>query len=107
MSYLRMCTHSAINDYLRDKQARREHVPLDNIERLFVGGLRPMEGGGNVGAWLDAVNANDDERVIVECVVCGNIAPRALAELMPERFTTRQIYRIKENVINRLRRAAV
>jgi hypothetical protein len=109
LSFLKACVHTAILGYIRDI-AGPPTVKLP--EELFGKNGSPIEGNLLQQEWRDefwhSVNTrlnNEPERLVVEyCFILG-LKPRELYAQFPGVFgDVREIYRLKQNLLERLGR---
>lgn len=112
LRYLQMCAHSAIQD-----EVRRAHSTPAGLEPETV--ADPGGGPGVEASALDAVQRqalwrevsdrlkDDKERAVVYGSFVLALKPRELCAQFPGTFSgVAEVYRIKENVLDRLRRDA-
>jgi hypothetical protein len=110
LRYLKLCTHSVVLDAARSAGRRR----TTGFDELTDGVCRAPEVDGSV---LDALSSralwdlvarllpDATERLIAELSFVDDWKPRKIHAIHPDRFETVQdVYRIKRNVIDRLRR---
>jgi RNA polymerase sigma factor (sigma-70 family) len=115
LRYLQMCTHSVIVDYMRHKEQMVLQAQVDEPD------ITGMEGSGTAvertiltherradfWRWLNQQLADDQEYKVIHSSFVLDLKPREIAEQFPESFTdVREIYRIKEKVMSRLRSQA-
>ena len=103
MQYLQTCVHSVIVDALRSNRPFKE-IPED----LTVDGPPPPSvAGRELWAYISGVLKDDQEKLVTEAYYLHGIEPQKLFEQFPSRFeSVREIYRIRQNVLARLRRDA-
>lgn len=107
LRYLQVCAHSAIIDHIRSLDADTEE--LDD-ER----GVDVEQPAADVDAaidrerlWreIDALLADEAERKMMHDSFVLGLTPRQVQERSPQLFATaRDVYRVKQNVLSRLRR---
>jgi len=117
LSYLKMCVHSSVMDYLRTHKRSSMEIELD--ERIVATAVRTgiAYQTGMEESVVQRVQAddlwrqiegrlNDDrERLVIHCVFVQDLKPRRILAEYGHIFTdVKEIYRIKENVLTRLRR---
>lgn len=110
LRYLKMCVHSVIMDYIRVIEEERL-APLEDASEEKSPETSPEEQAADrseqQGLW-DLINArlNDEkERSVIYGSFVLALKPQELLELFPGRFSdVDEIYRVKQNVISRLRR---
>ena len=101
MQYLQTCVHSVIVDSLRSNRPFKE-IPED----LTVDDPPPPSiTGRELWAYIAGTLKDDKERLVIEAYYLHGIEPQKLFEQFPSRFeSVREIYRIRQNVLSRLRR---
>jgi DNA-directed RNA polymerase specialized sigma24 family protein len=110
LKYLKLCVHSVLMDEMR---SRRATTPLDdvpestpsrsNAERSVLGKLSGQQLWDAIGRELQ----DESERQVVHLSFARDLKPAEIAERFPDLFATvADVYRIKRNVIERLRRSA-
>jgi hypothetical protein len=110
LRYLKLCVHSVIADYNRLAEQER-FAPLEDASEERSPDPSPeeqtMDRSGQQELW-DLINSrlNDEkERSVVYGSFVLALKPQELQELFPNRFSdVDEIYRVKQNVIARLRR---
>jgi DNA-directed RNA polymerase specialized sigma24 family protein len=126
LKYLQMCAATAVLDELRSQRA----TPHESLDRLFA--TRPETAGEPVGmadppapgsdAEASAVERltgrelweaigrevpDEGERTVLYCSFALGMKPSEIGERRPDLFaTTADVYRIKRNVLDRLRRSS-
>ncbi|MCB0200756.1 MAG: sigma-70 family RNA polymerase sigma factor [Anaerolineae bacterium] len=116
LQYLKMCALSAVIDYTRlqkthsPPEPRDESIP-DNAERK-PGGTDPpstiisRETTERLWRVIDQLLKSDKERLVIECTFVFDMPPREISAEFPDVFPDRrEIFRVKENVMKRLRRS--
>ncbi len=109
LKYLKMCVHSVLMDEMR---SRRATTSLDDVpeslpsrtsaERTVVAKLSGQQLWDAIGRELQ----DEAERRIVHLSFARDLKPSEIAERYPDLFATvADVYRIKRNVIERLRRS--
>lgn len=118
LRYLQMCVHSAITDYTR-RQETADLLPDDDPDGPETAvtdaasrqsaETRVLEAQQRQALWqaiLARLNDEQERQLIYASFVLG-IKPRELPEQFPALFSdVKQVYRVKENVMARLRRDA-
>lgn len=110
LKYLKMCVHSVVADEVRSRQARQYEETLDAIEHE-PSGSDPAE---DVIAQLSAQRLwiviqeelnGEEERVLLYLAYVQGMKPSEICERQRHLFpTVDDVYRIKRNVLERLRR---
>jgi hypothetical protein len=111
LSYLQMCVHSVLVDYVRGREqatlldqetlARTPAGEGANVERQ----VRHRIDGQALWRWLDGRLKDEKERCVVYGTFSLAMKPRELLAHYPETFRdVNEVYRVKENVMARLRR---
>lgn len=117
LSYLKMCVHSGVMDYLRTHKRSSAEMELDeriittasiasnarraNMEEAVVQRVQTGELWRQIGARLK----DDQERLVVHCMFVEDLKPRQIMVEYGDIFSdVKEIYRIKENILTRLRR---
>jgi DNA-directed RNA polymerase specialized sigma24 family protein len=112
LRYLQMCVHSVIMDEVRRGDQTKLSLDDDElIERIDVGedshAEATLERVDREGVWalIGARLKDDKERQVVYGSFVLGLKPRELAERFADTFQdVREVYRVKENVLARLRR---
>lgn len=112
LSYLKTCAHSVLLDEARARA--RDHVAT--LFELDADSEDPpdveahaMDALGRADLWAAVSRELQDEseRVVIRLSFSLDLKPREIQRLHPERFpSTAEVYRIKRNVLDRLRRSA-
>ena len=112
LRYLQLCVNGVLLDYMRAMTRQKHELEIDyaSLENLAVETpvetkVIDKERRQDFWQWIESRLNNELERkVIFASYVLGN-KPRQIKKQYPEAFQDiQQIYRIKENVISRLRR---
>ena len=110
LKYLKMCVHSAVADEVRSRQARRYEGALELIEHEPVTD-DPADGiVANIsahGLWqvIQEELNGEEERVLVYLAYVHGMKPSEISSQHRRLFpTVDDVYRIKRNVVERLRR---
>jgi hypothetical protein len=113
LKYLKLCVHSVLMDDMRARRAASvtslDDVPESlpsriNAERTVVGKLSGQQLWDTVNAELQ----DDAERTVALLSFARDLKPSEIAERHPELFATvADVYRVKRNVLERLRRNPV
>jgi DNA-directed RNA polymerase specialized sigma24 family protein len=109
LKYLKMCVHSVLMDEMRARRATTslEDVPESlpsrtNAERTVLGNLAGQQLWEAIARQLQ----DDAERQVVQLSFARDLKPSEIAERHPDLFATvADVYRVKRNVIERLRRS--
>jgi hypothetical protein len=106
LEYLKLCVNGAILDHIRMLE-RKKVVESDNIE-LIADTSKPF--GENIETeetWESFINSLEDERekIVLEFAYVFDMSAKEILAQNPQYFSeVREIYRIKENILRRLRR---
>ncbi len=110
LAYLRCCATSVLADHYRSQQAQSREEPLESID---TDGLVLDDPAYIVATQLAAQElwqiiwseATSMEERLILCIVCAQgMSPRELQQRYPAIFpTVEDIYRMKRNVLERLR----
>ena len=109
LRYLQMCLHSSITDYVRAHNVITVEFGEDELkeERVMVVADNTSE-RANKHAFWDAVNArlkDDKERLVIRALFVFGMKPSEVLAHHPKTFRdVKEIYSIRENVIDRLAR---
>ncbi len=108
LRYLQMCVHSVIVDYVRAADRAEQEVDVDSpepagpdlqdqvLERIQL---------DEFWRWLNAHLHDEKERIVVHGSFVLNLKPRELYSQYSRLFSdVAEIYRVKQNVLARLRR---
>jgi DNA-directed RNA polymerase specialized sigma24 family protein len=112
LRYLQMCVHSVIMDQLRGAERQvvessLEESPVDHAEHSVDVEQQALGDVKRAAFWreVDSRLQNEQERQVVYGSFVLGLKPRQLCEQFPDKFgDVREIYRVKENVLARLRR---
>lgn len=112
LKYLKLCVHSVLMDELRARRAAStaslDEVPVTlparaDAERTVLGKLS----GQQLWDAIDRELQDEAERTVVFLSFARDLKPAEVAERHPELFASvADVYRVKRNVIERLRRSA-
>lgn len=110
LKYLKMCVHSVVADEVRVRQSRQYEDTLDSIEQEPASDDPADDVVSHLSAqdlWriiLEEVPA-DDERILIYAAYVHGMKPSEISSQHPHIFATvDEVYRIKRNVLERLRR---
>lgn len=110
LKYLKMCVHSVVADEVRVRQARQYEDTLESIEQEPASDDPADAVVANLSAqdlWkviLEEVR-NEDERILIYAAYVHGMKPGEISSQHPQLFTSvDDVYRIKRNVLERLRR---
>lgn len=111
LSYLQMCVHSVLVDYVRKREEATlldqevlARIPDDETSHVEHQVSRQVDGQA-LWRWLDGQLKNEKERHVVYGAFVLAMKPRELYAQYPGTFTdVKEVYRVKENVLARLRR---
>ncbi len=115
LKYLKMCAHSVLLDEARSRRA----APLGSLEELVFSGGEALVMTGNAEAlvvnqlagrelWATIIREIPDEsgRLVTYLSFALGMKPGEIHERYSERFpTVAEVYKIKRNVLDRLRRS--
>jgi DNA-directed RNA polymerase specialized sigma24 family protein len=109
LKYLKMCLASVLLDEARTRR-RQAWVSIDDLSPDACVSSDPSGDVVAMIAQVDLWNAidrelrNDTERLVVRLSFAAGLSPREIRALHPERFPdVAEIYRLKRNLIERLR----
>lgn len=110
LKYLKMCVHSVVADEVRIRQTRQYEETLESIDQEPASDDPADEIIASLSAqdlWqviLEEVNS-EEERVLIHLVYGHGMKPGEICLRNPHLFpTVDDVYRIKRNVLDRLRR---
>jgi RNA polymerase sigma factor (sigma-70 family) len=110
LKYLKMCVHSVVADEVRARQARQYEEALDAIEHEPASADPAEDVIASIsaqGLWqviLEELNG-EDERVLIYLAYVQGMKPGEISNRHRQFFpTVDDVYRIKRNVLERLRR---
>ncbi|WP_338256918.1 hypothetical protein [Dictyobacter halimunensis] len=110
LKYMKMCVHSVVADEVRVRQARQYEDTLDSIEHEPASDDPAEDVVSSLAAqhlWqiiLEEVRGEDERILIYEAYVHG-MKPGEISAQHPRHFASvDDVYRIKRNVLERLRR---
>ncbi|GCE28235.1 hypothetical protein KDA_37190 [Dictyobacter alpinus] len=110
LKYLKMCVHSVVADEVRVRQSRQYEDTLESIEHEPASADPADDVVSNLSAqdlWkliLEEVRSEDERVLIYEAYVHG-MKPGEICRQHPRYFASvDDVYRIKRNVLERLRR---
>lgn len=110
--YLKMCVHSVITDYNRTGDRAQQHLSFEElqidikvsgpaIEDLAVGRLERQD----FWEWIGERLNDEKERMVMRGIFVLALKPREICDHYAGKFTgVEEVYRIKQNVLARLRR---
>jgi hypothetical protein len=112
LRYLQMCVHSVIIDYIRTADQASEEIPDEDSTGGQVPAGRAVEAqvleqvhGQEIWRWLNARLHDEKERRVVYGTFILDLKPRELYNQFRDTFNdVDEVYRIKQNVVARLRR---
>ena len=111
LKYLKACVHSVLLDDVRARSAIQLQ-PLEDasVRRVTAADFETQAVGQLVGQelWNTVVDElpDESERLVVYCSFVLDLKPSAIYARYPERYATvADVYRIKRNVLERLRRS--
>ena len=113
LRYLKMCTHSLVLDANRAR-VRAHSVSLDDladeqlqgiaantVEETLLGDVAALE----LWQTIADILTDEDERLVAYLSLVRGLQPRAIAARQRQRLaTTADVYRVKRNALERLRR---
>ena len=110
LKYLKMCVHSVVADEVRTRQARQYEETLESIEQEPASDDPADDVVSNIsaqGLWqviLEELNG-EDERILIYLAYVQGMKPSEISSRHRRLFpTVDDVYRIKRNVLERLRR---
>jgi hypothetical protein len=112
--YLKMCVHSTITDYNRMSDRADLYVSFEELQ-IEVKGNNPATEEEVVDRidnqsfwdWINEKLNDEKERLVIEGVFVLALKPRELCDHYAGKFSdVEEVYRIKQNVLARLRRDA-
>lgn len=110
LSYLKMCVHSVIMDYIRLAEQER-FAPLEDASEKGSSDPSPEEQATDQSeqqSLWDLVNSrlqDEQERAVIYGSFVLALKPQEVYDLYRNRFSdVDEIYRVKQNIISRLRR---
>lgn len=113
LRYLQMCTHSVMVDYMRRKEQMTLAAQVEEQDERGVGdgetdyenNLSTHERRLNFWQWLRENLADEQEYKVIHSSFVLDLKPREIAAQFPESFAdVQEVYRLKEKVLNRLKR---
>jgi RNA polymerase sigma factor (sigma-70 family) len=110
LKYLKMCVHSVVADEVRSRQARQYEETLDSIEQEPASDDPADDVVANISAqslWqvIQEELNGEDERVLLYLAYVHGMKPGEISSQHSKLFpTVDDVYRIKRNVLERLRR---
>lgn len=112
LQYLKLCVGGALIDHARSRQRRATVEPLDKVSYALPSQLNVEKAVADSSArqslWqrVLAQAKNEQERTVMEEAFLYDMAAADIARRHPELFTNvKQVYRVKENLLKRLRRS--
>src|SRR5579864_5178451 len=110
LKYLKMCVHSVVADEVRSRQSRQYEETLELIEHEPAADDPADDVVANISAqslWqvIQEELNSEDERVLICLAYVQGMKPSEISSLHNRLFpTVEDVYRIKRNVLERLRR---
>ncbi len=111
MRYLQMCVHSVIVDYLRARPSLAVSIEDANAQGMLRTTTRiditVLDKVYQSQIWdmIETRIRNQKEKIVFNCCYALDMKPREIYEEYPQLFRdVKEIYRIKENILARLRR---
>jgi len=110
LKYLKMCVHSVVADEVRTRQSRQYEETLDAIEHEPAGDDPADDVVSHIsaqGLWqvIQEELNGEDERLLIYLAYVQGMKPSEISSLHRRFFpTVDDVYRIKRNVLERLRR---
>jgi RNA polymerase sigma factor (sigma-70 family) len=110
LKYLKMCVHSVVADEVRSRQSRQYEETLDLIEHEPAADDPADDVVSNIsaqGLWqvIQEELNGEDERVLIYLAYIHGMKPSEISNQHRKLFpTVDDVYRIKRNVLERLRR---
>lgn len=111
LRYLQLCVNGVMVDFGRQKELAKEVSQLEVMEAGAESAVeRRLVAAETRRAIWDTVNEqlkDEQERQVIYAMFILALKPREIASQYPQMFNgANEVYRVKENVINRLRRSA-
>ena len=113
LRYLQMCTHSVVVDYMRRKEQstlaaqveEQDVTSVDSGKTAVENKIFTRERRIDFWHWLRQNLEDEQEYKVIHSSFILDLKPREIASQFPESFSdVREVYRLKEKVLNRLRR---
>ncbi len=107
LRYLQMCVHSVVIDHVRMAEAAAEEASTEaaEAESSMQDTALDQVYQREFWRWLNAHLHDEKERIVVHGSFVLNLKPRELYDQYPQLFSdVAEIYRVKQNVLVRLRR---
>src|SRR5579859_5918096 len=110
LKYLKMCVHSVIADEVRSRQARQYEETLELMEHEPASDDPADDVVSNIsaqGLWqvIQEELNGEDERVLLYLAYLQDMKPAEISNRYTRMFpTVEDVYRVKRNVLERLRR---
>ena len=110
LAYLKLCARSVVADYRRQRQSWQREEPLEYIsqepvEDDIADSVAEHLAAQEVWAVVSREVPAQEERLILAMIYIQGMSPRELQQRYPHIFASvEDIYRIKRNVMERLRR---
>jgi hypothetical protein len=113
LRYLQMCTYSVVVDYMRRKEQATLEAQVNEQDVMGIGGgetaveykILTRERRADLWHWLREQLVDDQEYKVIHSSFVLDLKPREIVAQFPESFQdVQEVYRLKEKVINRLRR---
>ncbi len=110
LKYLKMCVHSVVADEVRARQARQYEETLESIEHEPASSDPADDVVSNIsaqGLWqvIQEELNGEDERILIYLAYVQGMKPSEISSQHRRHFpTVDDVYRIKRNVLERLRR---
>jgi DNA-directed RNA polymerase specialized sigma24 family protein len=111
LKYLKMCVHSVVADEVRSRQMRQFEETLDTITQEPTSDDPADDVVANISAqhlWqiIEEELNSEDERIVIYQAYVQGMKPSEICTLNRQLFpTVDDVYRIKRNVLERLRRS--
>ena len=112
LRYLQMCVHSVMVDYVRQKEFKNIIDPIDDMPLMQPKSDANPEWETGIEMerqafwrWLKEHLKDEREECIIYAMFVLAMKPREVVENFQDIFSdVKEVYRVKENLINRLRR---
>ncbi len=112
LQYLKLCVGGALIDHARSQQRAGKAQPLDQVSHFLPSQFNLEKAISDRSArqslWQQVVSQakNDQERIVMEEAFLYDMAAADIAQRHPDLFdNVKQVYRVKENLLKRLRRS--
>ncbi len=113
LRYLQMCVHSVMIDFVRQKEYRLRLEAIEEMPQPLQARDTAVEdhisaalSRTELWQWLQTQIKDEKEARVIDGLFVLGLKPREVQDLYPKTFSdVKEIYRVKENLIARLRRS--